>query len=428
MKRQIYPLIIMAISLMSIDCTKMQENNSSKSLGSVSNAFTSVTLKKQFNGVVIRDYKYIVNDDDINPIYTNAMMKVANCIVVKADWKDLQPTSAGTLITNVNSSDPLVTIDAALNYINNKQAQTGVPMYLKIRVYGGLDAPDWAKQTVGTINFTDQDDDGNPITGTLAKFWSNSGNNGYLDAFADLMNQLALKYDSDDRVLDITASACGITTVEPCLLKCGLGVIGASNPSYANCKSLIDGGYTPNAHFLSIKKSILKMNNAVSKTRLSLCFSPYQILKVSDIPNKYEVWESLDSAKMLINYFASTLGKKGIMGNNGLRDTLTSTSPKINDWKAPNGIIYLLYTYMKNKCNPGGTYDNNLSQRPSGIYFQTANPGDVGDLLNTLSQAIDYQAGAVELPSLKNIESRPTPNQLKPKDQALEAQSLAEIP
>ena len=392
------------------------------------NNLTLASIKPQFGGVVIRDFKYIANDDNQNPIYTNAMLCVANCIVIKVDWKDLQPNSYGSIVTNVNSSDPGITIDSALNYIKAKELQTGVPMYLKIRVYGGLAAPQWAKDLVQTVNFTDPDDPGN--VQTLPKFWKDSGNNDYLLAFADLMNKLAAKYDTASHVRDITASACVISTVEPCLLKCGLGTISSSSNSYPNCQALMNGGYSPAAHFLANKKSIDKMNAAWSKTRVSLCFSPYQILTISpNNPNKYQVSESLDSAKLLIDYYAATLGNKAIMGNNGLRDTLTSSS-NINDWKAPNGIIYKLYSYIKEKCNPGGAYNSTLSQRPYGIYFQTASPGDVGDLLNTLSQAIGYQAGAVELPSLKGLSAaqRPTSTQLSPKDITLESQALTAIP
>lgn len=138
-------------------------------------------------------------------------------------WKDLQPASQNQIINPAAVNT--ITYIAGLNEINtgvaqgntlatvrNDAAAAGQP--LKIRVIGGYWAPAWAKN----LPYTDRQGftAGNrPIANgsaqTVGPFWQAwdpaNPHSGYQGAYYDLQVQLALLYENDPTVVEVTCSA-----------------------------------------------------------------------------------------------------------------------------------------------------------------------------------------------------------------------------
>jgi hypothetical protein len=121
--------------------------------------------------------------------------------VVKAYWKDLQPTSGGPLTAN-NAIDQAV---AAARRLNAPSLGLG----LKLRVYTGIYAPDWAKSLGGApVNVVDPQD---KEQGTVGRFWTDA----FGRAYADLEQKLAERYDGVAEVREVVVSRCTTFFAEP---------------------------------------------------------------------------------------------------------------------------------------------------------------------------------------------------------------------
>src|SRR5260370_871653 len=109
-------------------------------------------------------------------------------MVLNVTWAQLQAVEGGPLTTSA--------IDGAISQVTAYNAANGTDLGIKLRVWGGFTAPDWAKNidgppiTVdgrGTVNwsiFTPEQ---------IGRFWSAD----YIDAWTGFQNQLARLYDSN---------------------------------------------------------------------------------------------------------------------------------------------------------------------------------------------------------------------------------------
>src|SRR3979490_1685179 len=81
-------------------------------------------------------------------------------LVLNVTWAQLQGTEGGALTTSA--------IDSAIAQVNAYNAANGTNLGIKLRVWGGYTAPDWAKNISGPpIAVTDKN--GNPQT--IGPFW-----------------------------------------------------------------------------------------------------------------------------------------------------------------------------------------------------------------------------------------------------------------
>src|SRR4051812_14409559 len=103
-------------------------------------------------------------------------------IVIVATWAQLQPTP-GAQITAGNVIDQA--LDEVRGY-NTRNPQK--PLAVKLRIWGGWAAPDWAKSIGGPIISTKH----NNKMRTMGRFWSPA----YRTAWANLQTQLAALYDN----------------------------------------------------------------------------------------------------------------------------------------------------------------------------------------------------------------------------------------
>jgi hypothetical protein len=120
---------------------------------------------------------------------------------INITWAQLQP-QAGPIVTQA--------LDDALDSVRAYNAQySASPLAVKLRVWGGANAPNWIKNLEGppvTIFL------GRPaIPLTVGRFWSNK----YKQEWWDLQRQLARKYDSEPLIREVSNSSCSSLTPEP---------------------------------------------------------------------------------------------------------------------------------------------------------------------------------------------------------------------
>ena len=84
------------------------------------------------------------------------------------------------------------------------------PLAVKLRVWAGFMAPDWAKNIGGApISVTHN---GNPHT--IGRFWSPA----YRKAFTNLQTLLAAKYDNDPLIREVAVTQCRASVGVRCVL------------------------------------------------------------------------------------------------------------------------------------------------------------------------------------------------------------------
>ena len=118
--------------------------------------------------------------------------------VVKVDWKDLQPAQNGPIAADN-------TIDRAV------AAARKLGVGLKLRIYAGTAAPDWAKALGGgPVSVVDPQ---GKEPGTIPRFWTGD----FGKAYGDLQAKLAAKYDDVPEVREVVVSRCTTFFAEPFL-------------------------------------------------------------------------------------------------------------------------------------------------------------------------------------------------------------------
>ena len=127
-------------------------------------------------------------------------------IVLNVTWAQLQAAEGGPLTTSA--------IDSAISQVIAYNAANGTNLGIKLRVWGGFTAPDWAKNIDGApITVTGQSNvDPNVFSPqTIGRFWTAD----YIDAWTSLQNQLAATYDSNPVIRGISQTAGAAASDEP---------------------------------------------------------------------------------------------------------------------------------------------------------------------------------------------------------------------
>jgi hypothetical protein len=264
--------------------------------------------------------------------------------VVKTYWKDLQHSAGGALADN-NAIDQAV---AAIRTIN--AAHPGLNMGLKLRVYTGIYAPDWAKSLGGgPVNVVDPQD---KAQGTIGRFWTDD----FGKAYADLEQKLAAKYDGVPEVREVVISRCTTFFAEPFIRDKG------DKGSVAN---MLAAGFSA-AVDQTCHQQEIDVHKVWAQTHSDLDFSPYQNIERKGVRSVDEGF-----TESMMDYCRTNLGARCVIENNSIR---TPVQP-----------------------NYAAMYDR-IKQLGPPISFQTANPNKIGDLLATLAWAAQEGANSVELP------------------------------
>jgi hypothetical protein len=122
-------------------------------------------------------------------------------LVLIASWKQLQPTPQSEIGDN-NVIDQALAEVRAYNERNPHK-----PLGVKLRVWGGFEAPDWAKH-LGGMPIETIYNDKQRIVG---RFW----NPAYRQAWAHLQQQLAARFDKRPLIKEVAVTACMSYTAEP---------------------------------------------------------------------------------------------------------------------------------------------------------------------------------------------------------------------
>lgn len=125
----------------------------------------------------------------------------------------------------------------------------------RLRIRTGREAPYWLKQATGGC-ITVHPSTENGATGCTARYWQPP----FVDHYADLMREVARRYEEDAQVVDVANSACSTAYAEPFIL----GVDARS------LSLLADAGLTRTNHRDCIVESTAAMMSAFTRTRVSL--------------------------------------------------------------------------------------------------------------------------------------------------------------
>lgn len=266
--------------------------------------------------------------------------------VVQASWAQLQPTQNGPIA-------PDNPIDQALAEVRRlNAAHPNLHLGLKLRVYAGPEAPDWAKSLGGPPVSIVNPQGGQAGSGaTVGRFWTEE----FGRAYADLQVKLAAKYDSAPELRETVISRCTLVYAESFVRLRG---------SRASIDNLLAAGFSTAADRTCLQESV-QAHLVWRHTRSDLQFLPYQ-----DIEQRGPRGGDEAFTEEMMRYCRSTLGPRCVLANNSLRYP-PNYAPLNAAFKALGGPIT----------------------------YQTAAPSRVGDLMQAIAYGIAQGAGSIELPA-----------------------------
>jgi hypothetical protein len=259
-------------------------------------------------------------------------------LVVVATWNQLQPT-ANAVIGKGNAIDQALAKVRRYNKLNPQK-----PIGVRLRVWGGFEAPDWAKSIGGDPIATVH----NGRDRTVGRFWLPA----YLRAWTRLQQQLAALYDNEPLIQEVSVTACMSFTAEPFYVPMDDTVL----------PELQAAGFNPQVHKYCLNHAI-GTYAAWQQSRLVLSVNPLRSVPVSQGPADAEF------TKRVMHNCRETLGVRCVFDNHDLDTNL-----------APP--LLPIYHYMKR-------------QGPE-IVFQTAN-ATPENFDGTIRMGVRYGASAIEL-------------------------------
>lgn len=266
--------------------------------------------------------------------------------VVKALWSELQPSAGGPIAPD-NPIDRAIAEVRRLNI-----ARPDAPLALKLRVYAGPEAPQWAKELGGApVMITNPQGNQAAQGATVGRFWTPE----YGRAYADLQAKLAARYDSVPELRENVISRCALVYAESFVRLRG------DRPSIDN---LLAAGFTKDADRTCLQESV-QAHSVWTSTRSDLQFTPYQ-----DIEQRGPKATDEAFTEELMGYCRDTLGLRCVLENNSLR--FPPNYPELNA---------------------------KLKELGPPLSYQTATASRVGDLLQALDYGVAQGADSIELPA-----------------------------
>jgi hypothetical protein len=136
-------------------------------------------------------------------------------IVINTTWAQMQPASGGMVDYSLVAS----ALDAVRTYNDNNPS---APLGVKLRIYGGDDAPEWAKELAGRPIAIYRNPAGcggqiDTCPMTVGAFWTQP----YVAAWRAFQVQVAAKYDSVPLIRAVAVTSCAAQTDEPFVASSG---------------------------------------------------------------------------------------------------------------------------------------------------------------------------------------------------------------
>jgi hypothetical protein len=156
-------------------------------------------------------------------------------MVVNLTWGELQPAEGGTLGSGNYIDQELA------NVRTYNASHPSSPLAVKLRVNAGFGAPDWAKEIGGApLPLTVTKSDGKVLSGTLGRYWTAD----YIAAWRAFQGMLAMAYDDEPLLREVSVTSCAAVTDEPFVPLQGQTVmttLHAAGYSDANQKACLSG-------------------------------------------------------------------------------------------------------------------------------------------------------------------------------------------
>jgi hypothetical protein len=261
--------------------------------------------------------------------YVCRRQKAISAIVVNDTWDDLQPRRADEPIRTT-------TIDAALREIRAYNNIPGRSLTVRLRIWGGIDAPPWAKTIGGPISICDQDAlppaaasvaaSPTPCPSlarrTVGAFWSSA----YDKAWQDVQQQLARRYDRERTIGDVAVTSCDSLTDEPFV---------QPEDTYSKAR-LLEAGYT-DARYRACLAHAVGRDYAPFWNRASLVFSFNPFRRIQQTPPSTDV----AFTKSTIVSCRRLVARRCVLNNQTLGKFTPAPSP------APSQTPTLAYDYYE---------------------------------------------------------------------------------
>ncbi|HEY5349537.1 MAG TPA: hypothetical protein VIJ64_07385, partial [Candidatus Lustribacter sp.] len=295
------------------------------------------------------------NTDNAQPAFdiSNAQMfpGILGGIVINATWSQMQPTAGGAV--NFSATDAALAQIAAYNASN-----ASAPLGVKLRIYGGSNAPPWAKSLGGapiTIYRNPAGCSGQtdscPLT--VGPFWTTQ----YISDWRAFQAAAAAKYDTNPLIVAVAVTSCAAQTDEPFVTSSGpiskanLGAAGYSDTAEQNCLMNATDDY-----------------KAWTNTDIDFTFNSY---------NKFTGGLDSSFTQSVMTNCRNEAGSRCVLDNHALQTPLTNDVQVYNDIAAIGGLIN----------------------------FQTQSPAAMGCIWpETITQGLILGARAIEIWPAKNFQ------------------------
>jgi len=264
--------------------------------------------------------------------------------VVNVHWSDLQASQGGPIAAN-NA------IDQAISQVRGINASAHRQLGIKVRIFSGVYAPDWAKNLGGSP--VPVADPHSAQTGTVGRFWTDA----FGQAYATLQAELAAKYDQVPEVREVTISRCMTIFAEPFIRD-------ISSPT--TVQALVSAGFNAQTD-VACQQGEITAHLVWHHTHSDLSFNPYQVINSDGSTGRDEGF-----TEAMMDYCRKILGRACVLENNSLRANIQPS-------------YQAMYAKMRSLGPP--------------LSIQTASGSRVGDLMATLSYAVSLGANSVELPT-----------------------------
>ena len=264
--------------------------------------FAALSFKTQIQGLIDRQNTQWINQDEGTPEFTmdnvNQFPGLFGGVVINTSWAKLQPSPDKPLDTS--------TIDTPLQKVRDYNSQhPDHPLAVKLRVWAGANAPEWAKEIDGKPIVIYRNKVGN-CTGaptcplTVGKFWYVNG--GYVQAWRAFQQKLADIYDNEPLIRQVAVTSCTQQTDEP--------FVSTMDETARN--NLRVAGYSDDDQKQCISSAVAMDYKAWKNTLIDFSFGPFTFMdqgkKGQDMAFTLQVMENLPSQAILD---AQAVGKQG---------------------------------------------------------------------------------------------------------------------